>query len=80
MWPRLAIWAVSLAALPAAKWVWSKILEQPSYVDEVAQVNRLQAAKEEAEKEELERLRNQLSKVGQKAHDDNPKDLLFKKF
>jgi hypothetical protein len=39
MWPRLAWIGLSFAIWPAAKWAWNKILEQPSYTEEIEKIN-----------------------------------------
>ena len=84
MWPRVAWWVLSIAAIPAAKYVWDKILESPSYQDDVAKANAAKAAKEKAEKEELIGLRNKLSEAGRKAaaefNDEDAEGLIFRKF
>ena len=55
MWPRVAWWIVGIAAVPAAKYLWNKILEPPSYLDEVARINEAKRVREEQAKAEYER-------------------------
>lgn len=68
MWPRVAWWVLSIAAIPVAKYVWEKVLESPPYVNEVAKAN----------KEELIRLRSKLSKAGLISPDKG--EILFRQF
>lgn len=72
MWPRIALWVAGFVAIPAAKWIWDKILEPPSYYEDV---DVARAAKEQADKEELGHQRKGLNKAGQNQH-----EILFRKF
>jgi hypothetical protein len=68
MWPRLALWIAGFVAVPIAKYVWESILESPSYQKDFERINEERAAKEKADREELERLRNELSSAGKEGH------------
>jgi hypothetical protein len=63
MWPRIALWIAGFVAVPLAKYVWESILEPPSYQKDFEKINEERAAKEKAEKEESERIREELKRI-----------------
>jgi len=69
MWPRIALWIVGFVAVPLAKYIWESILEPPSYQKDFEKINAERQAKEKADREELERLRVELSSAGRQGHD-----------